>query len=66
MNINIFNLKQRKQDWDDVKHALHQVWIGNQEVSLPMCCDMDFQKAFEQVKRKKTLKECQEILGISS
>lgn len=66
MKINIFNLKQRKQDWDDVKHALHQVWIGNQEISLPMCCDSDFQRAFEQVRKNKTLKECKEILGISS
>jgi hypothetical protein len=65
MRINVFNLKKRQEDWKEVKHALHQVWIGNQSgATLPMCCDLDFQKAFEQVKREKTLKQCQEILGL--
>lgn len=65
MRINVFNLKKRQEDWKEVKHALHQVWIGNQSgATLPMCCDFDFQRAFEQVKREKTLKQCQEILGL--
>lgn len=65
MRINIFNLKKRQEDWKEVKHALHQVWIGNQSgATLPMCCDFDFQRAFEQIKKEKTLKECKEILGL--
>lgn len=64
MKINIFNLKQRKQEWDDVKRALHQIWIGNSDVNLPMFCDSDFQRCFNNIKKEKTLKECKEILGL--
>lgn len=37
MKINIFNLKKRQDDWKEVKHALHQVWIGNQSGQRFQC-----------------------------
>lgn len=64
MRINLFSLKQRQEDWKEVENALYHNWIGNSTVILPRFCDYDFKKAFEQVKKTKTLKECQQILDL--
>ena len=65
MRINIFGLNKKDENWKEVKHALYQTWIGNQSGAMfPMWCDYDFQKAFNKIKREKTLKECQEVLGL--
>lgn len=65
MKINFFGLGKSKEDWKMVKDELHQVWCMNQRGALlPACCDMDFQKQFNYVKKKYGYKLLCEKLSI--
>lgn len=65
MKTNIFNLKDRFNQWQDVKRELHKIWVGNTTGPImPMWCDSDFQTAFKNLKKQHSLKECQTALNL--
>lgn len=65
MRLNIFGLNNNQRNWEEVKHALHQVWVGNQSgATLPMFCDSDFQNCFNGIKKKYSLNYCYKKLEL--
>jgi hypothetical protein len=65
MKTNIFNLKDRFNQWQDVKRELHKIWVGNTTGPImPMWCDSDFQAVFKNLKKQHSLKECQTALNL--
>lgn len=66
MRLNVFNLKDRRDDWEAVEDAMHKIWVGSQKGAiLPKCCDFEFKKQFKRMKENYTLNECKQILKIA-
>lgn len=63
--MKIFSLSKQLDRWDKVEDALYLTWIGNQTGAiLPKSCDIDFKIAFENAKKKHSLKEWEKFLKV--
>lgn len=63
MKINNFGLKK---NWEEVDRVLYDIWCMNQtDTMLPKFLDTDFQRCFNNLKKRYSYKQICEKLGIS-
>ena len=63
--MRIFGFSKNLDRWDRVENEMYLVWIGNQSGAiLPKWQDMDFARQMEQLKKKYTLKQCEQNLHL--